>query len=199
MLGIKYKKVVSSRAKHLRLSVAPDGTVTITVPAKRTALFATVYSDYAIDRWVTGKQAWIEKVQEGFRKKRERRAKQELKSPRISLPMLRRGTKAYATAREDARQLVTERLAYFNSFYGFRYGTISIRDQKTRWGSCSAAGNLAFNFRIVHIAPELSDYLVVHELCHTKHHNHSEAFWAEVERTIPDCKSRRKALKRYTF
>ena len=200
MVAITYEKITSSRAKYPRLAVMPNGNVVVTVPAARAGIFRSKpYSDTEIDRWVRSKRDWIVRVQEDFRKKQVRREKRELKSPRIPLPKMRRGTKAYAAAREDARRLVIERLAHFNAFYGFRYGTISIRDQKTRWGSCSAAGNLAFNFRIVHIAPELADYLVVHELCHTKHHNHSKEFWAEVEKTIPDYNERRKELKRYSF
>jgi predicted metal-dependent hydrolase len=199
MERIIYETVVSTRAKHLRISVAPDGAVAVTVPSKRPSLFFRTFSNADIDAWVESKREWIICVQVAFAKKRERREKQALRSPRIRLPKLRRGTRAYNTAREEARRIITERLAHFNTFYHFTYGTISIRDQKTRWGSCSAIGNLAFNFRIVHIAPELADYLVVHELCHIKHHNHSAEFWAEVARTVPDYIYKRKELKRYSY
>ncbi len=117
----------------------------------------------------------------------------------ILLPRLRRGTANYRQAVRVARALVAERLQHFNQVYGYRIGKISIRKQKTRWGSCSKQGNLSFNYRLVHLPEELRDYVIVHELCHIGQFNHSKAFWKLMAQTVPDWKTRRAALRQYRF
>jgi len=92
---------------------------------------------------------------------------------------------AYVKHKEVARTLVHERLEYFNRHYGFTYGRVAIRDQRSRWGSCSKKGNLNFNYRIALLPSHLVDYIVVHELCHLREFNHSPKFWALVTQTIP--------------
>ncbi len=96
---------------------------------------------------------------------------------------------------KQARQVIPLRVAYFADILGVNYGRIAIRSQKTRWGSCSAKGNLNFNCLLMLMPEEIMDYVVVHELCHLIELNHSKAFWAEVERVLPDYKERRKWLK----
>ncbi len=86
---------------------------------------------------------------------------------------------------ESARKLVTERVLYWNQFYNFTYQRIAIRNQSTRWGSCSSIGNLNFNYKMVFLPPHLVDYIVVHELCHLYHFNHGHEFWELVAKTIP--------------
>jgi predicted metal-dependent hydrolase len=109
----------------------------------------------------------------------------------------RRKSRAHFSAhKEAARQLVVGRVRFFTQHYQFPFGRISIRNQKTRWGSCSKKGNLSFNYKIVTLPPELADYLVVHELCHLKEFNHSPAFWALVAETVPDWRVCRQKLKR---
>lgn len=101
----------------------------------------------------------------------------------------------YMKYKEQARVLVHERLIFWNRHYGFTYGQVSIRDQKTRWGSCSKKGNLNFNYKIVFLPTELVDYLIVHELCHLKEFNHGPGFWNLVGETIPEYVLRRNALR----
>lgn len=94
-----------------------------------------------------------------------------------------------------AKRLVRARLSHFNQVYGFSWKRVSIRDQRSRWGSCSSNGTLCFNWRLIVLPEPLADYVIVHELCHLKHLNHSRAFWHLVERAIPDHHHHRRALR----
>lgn len=100
----------------------------------------------------------------------------------------------YRTYREQARTLVHDRIAYWNQSFALPYGRIAIRNQSTRWGSCSTKGNLNFNYRIAFIPMELADYIIVHELCHLIEFNHSPRFWNHVAKAIPDYLIRKKLL-----
>lgn len=96
---------------------------------------------------------------------------------------------------DEALEYIPERVEHFAKIVGVDYGRITIRNQKTRWGSCSNKGNLNFNCLLMLTPPEVIDYVVVHELCHRKEMNHSKAFWGEVEKVIPDYKRWVKWLK----
>ena len=92
--------------------------------------------------------------------------------------------------------LVMNKLEQFNTIYNFKYNRVYIKDQKTRWGSCSKKGNLNFNYKIIYLRPALADYLIVHELCHLGEFNHSRKFKMLVSKTIPDYVNINKELKR---
>jgi len=94
--------------------------------------------------------------------------------------------KRYFEHKEKARTFVHERLCSINEHYGFKYRRVSIRDTKTRWGSCSSQGNLNFSYKIIFLPPYLADYVITHELCHLQEFNHSKHFWNLVEQKIPD-------------
>jgi len=97
--------------------------------------------------------------------------------------------------RAQARTLVTARAEYYAPVVGVTYNRIAIRAQHTRWGSCSGKGNLNFNCLLALVPPRVLDYVVVHELCHRKELNHSECFWREVARILPDYQAQRAWLK----
>ena len=97
----------------------------------------------------------------------------------------------------QAKQIIPVRTAHFANQMGVTYGRITIRSQHTRWGSCSAVGNLNFNCLLMLIPPEVLDYVIVHELCHRKEMNHSPRFWAEVEKVLPDYRLRKAWLKEH--
>jgi hypothetical protein len=101
----------------------------------------------------------------------------------------------YIAHKNAARDIILSRLEYFTGEYvrldpayamGMKFGRVSIRNQRSRWGSCSAQKNLNFNYRLVHLSPELRDYVIVHELCHLVELNHGRAFWSLVEKMIPN-------------
>jgi predicted metal-dependent hydrolase len=96
---------------------------------------------------------------------------------------------------EQAKRTIPARVAHYAAMLGVEYGRITIRTQKTRWGSCSSKGNLNFNCLLMLAPPEVLDSVVVHELCHRKHMNHSAAFYAEIARVMPDYKARHAWLK----
>ena len=110
-------------------------------------------------------------------------------------PRSQKATEHYLEHKETARQLVLARLSYFNQFYGFKIGRVAIRSQKSRWGSCSAKGNLNFNYRIIFLPPELQDYIIVHEICHLKELNHGAGFWSLVGEQLPDYLLLRRGLR----
>jgi predicted metal-dependent hydrolase len=111
----------------------------------------------------------------------------------------KRTSKNYLKYKESARGIAISRLEYFNTFYGFKYNRIAIRDQKTRWGSCSKKGNLNFNYKIALIPEKARDYIIVHELCHLGEFNHSRNFWNLVKKTVPDYLEIRRALKKIGY
>lgn len=96
---------------------------------------------------------------------------------------------------DQAKRYITQRTAELASIYGFQYNMLRIRDQKTRWGSCSGKGNLNFNWRLIMAPPSIIDYVIVHELCHLQQMNHSQLFWKLVERFMPDYETHRAWLK----
>jgi predicted metal-dependent hydrolase len=107
-----------------------------------------------------------------------------------------RSHKLYLANKEAARILVHERVRHFNLHYKLPIGKIAIRNQKSRWGSCSKKGNLNFNYKLVFLEPELRDYVIVHEICHVKEFNHAKAFWDLVGETVPNWRELRKKLRK---
>ena len=97
--------------------------------------------------------------------------------------------------KEYARACIMRRLVHWHTIYGYTYGRVAIRNQSSRWGSCSRKGNLNFNYRIAFLSPELMDYVIVHELCHLKEFNHSQNFWDLVGQEIPEYKKIRNSLR----
>lgn len=175
---IKYVLKRSGRAKSIRLSVSLGGEVSVTAPG--------FCSEKVIEDFVLKNAFWIANKIKHF-------SKFEGKI------VIRTSRSDYLRNKEHARKLIKERVTHFNRFYDFKFNRIAIKNQKTLWGSCSGEGNLNFSYALVKIRPELSDYVVVHEMCHLWHFNHSKEFWKLVERTIPEYKKLRKELKEIIF
>lgn len=108
----------------------------------------------------------------------------------------KKGSKSeYLKYKDQALILVKNKLEHFNKFYNFKYNKVTIRNQSTRWGSCSRRGNINFNYKLALLPESLTDYVVVHELCHIGEFNHSKDFWDLVAKTVPDYKERRQELR----
>lgn len=108
-------------------------------------------------------------------------------------PQVKKSVITYFTA------VLQEKCTLYNELYGFVYNNITLRSQKTRWGSCSSRGNLSFNIKMVSLPERLQKYIIVHELCHLEQMNHSQDFWSLVAREVPEYKSYRAELKNYTL
>ena len=165
-----------SRRKTIALEVTADARVIVRAPMRM--------KEKEIVRFVQEKSAWIEKSLELVRQRKAEREAQE----KLSAEDIRR-------LADQALEVLPGRVAYYAPQVGVTYGKITIRNQKSRWGSCSAKGNLNFNCLLMLTPPEIQDYVVVHELCHRRQMNHSEQFWREVERILPDYGERRRWLK----
>jgi predicted metal-dependent hydrolase len=97
--------------------------------------------------------------------------------------------------RHKAKIYIPKRVRELSKLTGFNYSKITIRSQKTRWGSCSANGRLAFNYKLIKFREKVVNYVIIHELCHLKELNHSKKFWKLVERFCPDYKNLKRELK----
>ncbi len=165
----------TKRTRRMRVTVYPGGRIVLSRPR--------FVSDRGVLRFLKTHENWILRQSERMRS--------------IVVPeTLMRGTrKDYLARKEAARILIHERLAHFAPRYGFRVGRVAIKNMTTRWGSCSAKGNLNFHYKVVDLPLELVDYLVVHEVCHLREMNHGVQFWELVAREIPDYTSMRKRLR----
>lgn len=115
---------------------------------------------------------------------------------RIVLKKRKKGKRSvYLKYKEKARSIAETRCEYYAKIYNFKYNKISIRNQKTRWGSCSRRGNLNFSYKIAILPEELSDYIIVHEICHLGQFNHSKDFWNLVAQTVPNYLKLKEDLK----
>jgi hypothetical protein len=174
---LDYDLKPNARSRRVSIVVHPGPEVVVTIPARGSVVSA--------ERFIRLQANWIFRQIEKLEK---------LPTPKYSPG----GTKVdYEKRKAEARRFVRERLKYFNEFYRFDYGRVSIRNQKTRWGSCSVDGNLNFNYKLVAIPIRMADYIIVHELCHLSEFNHSRRFWSLVERAIPEYREIRKQLRGY--
>lgn len=98
-------------------------------------------------------------------------------------------TKHYLAHRETSREMVHQRLLYWNQFYNFQYNRVAIRNQRRCWGSCTSLKNLNFSYKLLFLPVHLQDYIIVHELCHLQELNHGQNFWALVAEQIPEYKA----------
>ena len=175
---LPYTLIRSSR-KSCSISINPDGQITVRVPLH--------ISEKEINHLLIDKRLWIITKYLEVQEHQKNRPVSDLTD--VQRAALER---RYIAA---AKNYFPKRVAYFVQFTGGSYSRITIRDQKTRWGSCSAKGTLSFNWRLMLAPPAILDYVVVHELCHLTYMNHSTSFWKKVESVYPDYRTARKWLK----
>jgi predicted metal-dependent hydrolase len=172
---IEYTLRKRKKAKSVRLAIYPDGAFAVSAPKW--------YPMYAIKKFLEEKADWIwEKLKDIDFKKIALKNQLEKKK--------------YASSKELARAIINEWLEFINRHYGFTYNRVSIKNQKSCWGSCSLKRNLNFNYKVAFLPEELRNYVIVHELCHLRELNHGRQFWGLVEKTIPNYIALRKKLKK---
>lgn len=168
-------QVIRSARRTIAIQIKEDGAVLLRVPSSVTNEEAVMFASQHQDWILSHRHRAVEN-----QRKKAVYGEVEIREYKKSL-----------------RPLLESRADYFAGQLGVSFGRISIRDQKTRWGSCSSAGNLNFNWKLALVPPEVLDYVVVHELAHRLEMNHSASFWARVEQILPDYKKRRAWLKEY--
>jgi len=159
----------------MTLSVHADGHVTLTLPQWVSLRHAEEY--------VHKKSTWLKDALRG--------------TPHIDPVLLAHRRRHYEQHREQARAHIHARLMELNQHYGYVYKRVTIRNNQTRWGSCSTSGNLSFDYRLMFLPSHLCDYVVVHELCHLKEMNHSARFWKLVAQLSPSYKAHRRELQAF--
>ena len=167
--------IIYSPRKTLSLEIKPDG-FTIRAPKG--------IPRREINNFVKSKQSWIKKQLSKIQARQE--ALEQF--PVFTMDEIR-------GLADKALVVIPEKVKKYAPIVGVDYGRITIRNQRSRWGSCSSKGNLNFNCLLMLFSDEVIDYVVVHELCHRKHMNHSAAFYEEVERVFPEYRKYQKWLK----
>jgi predicted metal-dependent hydrolase len=215
-MSVEIDRIIRTKRKTIALIVKPDGSLLVRAPLRA--------SNRSIQEFVAKNTGWIEKTRSRIKAVPPPSPRQyvsgeqfeylgnayplEIVLGQIQSLLLEEGKfKLAASAqskaalvferwyKEQARQILNERVVFFAHQNGFQYSKIGITSARTRWGSCSASGALNFSWRLIQAPMEAVDYVVVHELVHTVIHNHSRKFWTRVEQTMPDFRERRKWLR----
>ncbi len=155
-LNISYRR--SRRAKNLRITIAPTQAITVTVPVNTSLERAKEF--------VQAKQPWIQKH---LKKMREMEARQTEYPPLSRDELIK------------AQNELFDRMDHFSKKHNLPYRRAAFRCQKTKWGSCSSQNNISLNINIAFLPRHLQDYILLHELCHIRHKNHSKRFWAQLD------------------
>ena len=172
--------VVRSSRKTMAITVTPDLRVVVKAPKR--------ISEEKISEFVKREERWILDTIDKYKA-------MGAKQPAGAIETL--SDKDIKELAEKALKAIPARVKYWAGIMGVTYGRITIRNQRTRWGSCSSRGNLNFNCLLMLVPEDVLDYVIVHELAHRKEMNHSSAFWAEVARILPNYGKPMKWLKEH--
>jgi len=158
---------VSDRARSARITISREGAVKLILPRQMSLKQGREF--------IESGRSWITKHLH-----QARAAQADLRLDRV-----------------QARRLLVERLSELARRYDFQYNKVFVKNQKTRWGSCSSANNINLNANLVRLPDELRDYVILHELVHTRHKNHSREFWRSLNQLVGDGKKLQRQLRQY--
>jgi predicted metal-dependent hydrolase len=215
-MPIEISQIIRSKRKTLALIIKNDGVLIVRAPMRT--------SDQRIKEFVEEHRSWIEKKQTEIKSivllspkqyipgemflflgesypleivENQEKALVLNGSFKLAEKAVNRAETVFARwYRKQAKEILKERVDLYASQYSFQYQGIKITSAKTRWGSCNSKGSLSFSWRLIMAPLEQVDYVVVHELVHTIHHNHSKRFWNRVEKVMPDFKESKKWLRK---
>ena len=165
----------SKRAKHINISVKPFKGVRVAVP------YGVSFDK--VKQVAQSKRSWIQKHLDKMKQVEQEHEAFTKYSIEID--------------RAEARKILVNRLNELCEQHGFSYNKVFMRNQKTRWGSCSAKNNINLNMKLVWLPDDMIDYVLLHELVHIRIKNHTNAFWAELNRLVWDAKGMSKRLNEY--
>ena len=175
---VTYTLRKSKRAYRMRLAVYCNGSVVVTAPHN--------LRKGMIERFIKEKAEWLCSKINYFKQFKGN-------------SLFEYNHEDYLKYKNEAYNLICKRVEYFNNAYGYKFNKINIKNQRTRWGSCSKKGNLNFNYKIFFLPERIRDYIIVHELCHLKEFNHSYKFWDLVKKTYPDYRDIKYELIKYSI
>ena len=165
----------SRRARRLSLTVVPEGRIRVAVPWR--------VSFSQAEAFLRQKRAWLEQALRRIQAQRGSQEELAVRFRDLDIPA--------------AKRALARRLRELAAAYGYKYTRVIFRRQKTRWGSCSVKGTISLNLKLAVLPDGLRDYVLLHELAHTKHHHHGPAFWEEMERLVKGARQQARRLRGY--
>ncbi len=166
-------EIIRSKRKTMALCVGKSGEITVRAPL--------TMPDATIEKFVASHESWLKKA---IKKQLDYQAAH----PKLSDEEIK-------ILKQKAAEVLPDRVEFFSSLTGLKAESVKITSAKTRFGSCSGKNNICFSYILMQYPQEAIDYVVLHELAHTRHHNHSKSFWALVEKYMPDYKARKALLR----
>ncbi|MGC9602925.1 MAG: SprT family zinc-dependent metalloprotease [Minisyncoccia bacterium] len=172
---VTYTLRKSTRARRMRLAVYCDGSVVVTTPHD--------LQETTAEKFIKEKTTWLFSKLAFFRQFKGR-------------SIARHSHQDYLNRKEEALAIVQQKVEILAKRYGFRFNRINIKNQRTRWGSCSKKGNLNFNYKVMFLPANAQEYIIAHELCHLKEFNHSKRFWGLVSKIVSNYSKIKSELKK---
>ena len=172
--------VIRSDRRSFAIEIGIDKKIKVRVPRRA--------SKAQIEEMLKAKHDWILKTLDKIEQRNTAEAREYEEAEQLSSEEVKK-------LKKEARNHLTSLTGYWAEKIGVSYGRISIRGQKTRWGSCSSKGNLNYNYLLMLCPDDVIEYVVIHELCHRVYMNHSKRFWEKIEEFCPNYRQARKWLK----